>query len=62
MIIFLSLIFYFSIYSESTIFIPAEEYKIPETVGEVMIPIHRTGDISQELMVICYTIPGKQLF
>ena len=43
---------------ESTIFILDEEYRVPETVGEVLIPVHRIGDISQKLMVICHTIPG----
>ncbi|XP_058291183.1 FRAS1-related extracellular matrix protein 2-like, partial [Hylobates moloch] len=42
----------------STVFIPQSRYSIEEDVGELFIPIRRGGDVSQELMVVCYTQQG----
>ncbi|CAL8363343.1 unnamed protein product [Lota lota] len=44
---------------ESTVFLPDQSYAVEEDVGELFIPVHRSGDASQELMVVCYTQQGS---
>lgn len=40
-------------------FIPDAVYEVEEDVGELLIPVHRTGDLANELMVQCLTESGK---
>ncbi|XP_067348338.1 FRAS1-related extracellular matrix protein 2a isoform X1 [Channa argus] len=44
---------------ESTVFFPEHTLTVEEDVGELFIPVHRSGDISQELMVVCHTQQGS---
>jgi len=43
------------------VFFPAQIHSVEEDVGELFIPVHRSGDISEELMVVCYTQQGIYL-
>lgn len=54
-----SLISCISSKTESTVFIPQAEFKIEEDIGELLVPVRRSGDASQELMVVCYTQQGE---
>uniref|UniRef100_A0A8B9H3L6 FRAS1 related extracellular matrix 2a n=1 Tax=Astyanax mexicanus TaxID=7994 RepID=A0A8B9H3L6_ASTMX len=44
---------------ESKVFIPQVSFAVEEDVGELLIPVRRTGDVSEELMVLCYTLQGS---
>ncbi|KAK5858567.1 hypothetical protein PBY51_002698 [Eleginops maclovinus] len=44
---------------ESTVFFPVQIHSVQEDVGELFIPVHRSGDISEELMVVCFTQQGS---
>lgn len=47
-------------FAESTVSIDlTEDIVIEEDVGEILIPIRRSGDLSEEFMAICSTMPGK---
>lgn len=48
----------FPFQTESTVFFPEQIRSVEEDVGELFIPVHRSGDISEELMVVCYTQQG----
>ncbi|KAK2823406.1 hypothetical protein Q7C36_020006 [Tachysurus vachellii] len=44
---------------ESTVFIPQARLVVEEDTGELLVPLHRRGDVSEELMVLCYTLQGS---
>ncbi|XP_005155437.2 FRAS1-related extracellular matrix protein 2a isoform X1 [Danio rerio] len=40
---------------ESMVFFPQAGFAVEEDIGELLVPVRRTGDVSQELMVVCHT-------
>uniref|UniRef100_A0A8C2JSQ5 FRAS1 related extracellular matrix 2a n=1 Tax=Cyprinus carpio TaxID=7962 RepID=A0A8C2JSQ5_CYPCA len=44
---------------ESTVFFPQASFAVEEDIGELLIPVHRRGDVSEELMVVCHTKQGS---
>ncbi|KAL2094306.1 hypothetical protein ACEWY4_009025 [Coilia grayii] len=43
---------------ESRVFIPQGSFTTEEDIGELLIPVRRSGDVSEELMVVCHTLQG----
>ncbi|XP_012944319.2 FRAS1-related extracellular matrix protein 2, partial [Aplysia californica] len=41
---------------ESKVFFSNKEYRVSEDIGEILIPVTRTGDAHDETMVICSTV------
>lgn len=49
----------FTYFTESTVFIPKSVYEMEEDSNEVLVEIERTGDLSEEMSVVCITEDGK---
>lgn len=45
--------------AESVVYFEEAVYRIEEGVSRLEVPVHRGGDLSQDLEVICYTRDGK---
>ncbi|KAA0703978.1 FRAS1-related extracellular matrix protein 2 ECM3 -like protein [Triplophysa tibetana] len=43
---------------ESTVFFPQASFAVEEDIGELLIPVRRRGDVSDDLMVVCHTQQG----
>ncbi|XP_057177531.1 FRAS1-related extracellular matrix protein 2a isoform X2 [Triplophysa rosa] len=43
---------------ESTVFFPQASFAVEEDIGELLIPVRRRGDVSEDLMVVCHTQQG----
>lgn len=39
-------------------FLPQASFAVEEDIGELLIPVQRRGDVSEELMVVCHTQQG----
>lgn len=39
-------------------FFPQASFAVEEDIGELLIPVHRRGDVSEEMMVVCHTQQG----
>ncbi|XP_077403528.1 FRAS1-related extracellular matrix protein 2-like [Vanacampus margaritifer] len=46
-------------HDESSVFFPEPALSVEEDVGHLSVPVHRSGDISEELTVLCYTQQGS---
>ncbi|XP_052422928.1 FRAS1-related extracellular matrix protein 2a isoform X2 [Carassius gibelio] len=44
---------------ESTVFFLQASFAVEEDIGELLIPVRRRGDVSEELMVVCHTQQGS---